>query len=61
MPSSSRTRELLIALFLLGALLFAPPLLIIFNSPTRFLGVPSLYFYLFTVWTTLHRAGGRCR
>ena len=50
MPSSSRTRELLIALFLLGALLFAPPLLIIFNKPTRILGIPSLYLYLFAVW-----------
>jgi len=49
----SRTRELLIALFLLGALLFAPPLLIIFNTATRILGIPALYFYLFVVWAAL--------
>ncbi len=49
----SRTRELLIALFLLGALAFAPPLLIIFNKATRILGIPALYFYLFAVWAAL--------
>ena len=32
MQAPSRTRELLVALFLLGALLLAPPLLIIFNK-----------------------------
>jgi hypothetical protein len=49
----SRTRELLIALFVLGALVFAPPLLIIFNKATRFFGIPALYFYLFAVWAAL--------
>ena len=49
----SRTRELLIALFLLGALVFAPPLLLIFNKATRILGIPALYFYLFAVWAAL--------
>jgi hypothetical protein len=53
MPAPSRTRELLVALFLLGALLLAPPLLIIFNKATRILGVPMLYLYLFAVWTAL--------
>jgi hypothetical protein len=49
----SRTRELLIALFLLGALVFAPPLLIIFNKAIRILGIPLLYFYLFAAWGAL--------
>jgi hypothetical protein len=49
----SRTRELLIALFLLGALVFAPPLLIIFNKAIRILGIPLLYFYLFAAWGVL--------
>ena len=49
----SRTREFLTALFLLGVLLFAPPLLIVFNEPIRILGIPLLYFYLFAVWTGL--------
>ena len=49
----SRTRELLIALFLLGGLVFTPPLLIIFNKASRFLGIPVLYFYLFAAWALL--------
>ena len=48
-----RTRERLIALFLLGVLVFAPPLLLIFNTATRILGIPALYFYLFAVWAAL--------
>ena len=53
MQAPSRTRELLIALFLLGVLLFAPPLLLVFNSATRIFGVPTLYLYLFAVWAGL--------
>ena len=53
MQAPSRTRELLVALFLLGVILLAPPVLLIFNKPTRILGIPSLYFYLFAVWTAL--------
>ena len=49
----SRTRELLIALFLLGVLVFAPPLLIIFNKAILILGIPVLYFYLFGAWGAL--------
>jgi hypothetical protein len=47
------TRERLIALFLLGVLLFTPPLLGIFNNPSRTFGIPDLYFYLFMAWTLL--------
>jgi hypothetical protein len=47
------THERLVALFILGALLFTPPFLSIFNTPTHVLGVPSLYFYLFAVWILL--------
>jgi hypothetical protein len=53
MQAPSRTREFLVALFLLGVLLFAPPLLLIFNKATRILGVPTLYLYLFAVWAAL--------
>ena len=56
MQAPSRTRELLVALFLLGALLFAPPLLIIFNQAARVFGVPTLYLYLFTVWQSSSRS-----
>jgi hypothetical protein len=47
------THERLVALFLLGVLLFTPPFLGIFNTPETVLGVPSLYLYLFTAWTLL--------
>ena len=53
MPAPSRTRELLVALFLLGVLLLAPPILIVFNTANRILGVPTLYLYLFSVWAVL--------
>ena len=47
------TRERLLALFLLGMLLFLSPFLSIFNTPDRILGLPSLYLYLFASWTLL--------
>jgi hypothetical protein len=53
MPTPSRTRELLVALFLLGVLLFAPPLLLVFNTASRIIGIPSLYLYLFAAWAVL--------
>ncbi len=60
------------ALFVLGLLLFTPPLLIIFNKPNLSLGVPTLYLYLFAVWITFvalvalaverpHATGRHCR
>jgi hypothetical protein len=47
------THERLVALFLLGLLLFTPPFLGIFNQPDRILGLPVLYLYLFAAWTLL--------
>ena len=47
------THERLVALFLLGVLLFTPPFLGIFNTPDRILGLPALYLYLFAAWTLL--------
>jgi hypothetical protein len=46
----NRTHERLVALFLLGVLLFTPPLLALFNTATRVLGLPALYLYLFVAW-----------
>ena len=40
----------LIALFVLGCLLFNYPLLSLFNSSGTVLGIPVLYAYLFTAW-----------
>jgi hypothetical protein len=59
----NRLHERLVALFLLGVLLFAPPLLALFNNPYRVLGLPMLYLYLFGAWgviivlaaVTIHR------
>ncbi len=39
-----------IALFLLGILLFNPPLLSIFGIDVAFAGIPLLYIYLFLAW-----------
>lgn len=53
MPGPSRMRERVFALFLLGATMLVPPVLTIFNTSARFLGVPVLYLYLFSAWVTL--------
>ena len=47
------TSERLVSLFLLGLLLFNPPLLSIFDSPETVIGIPILYIYLFTAWAVL--------
>jgi len=43
----------LVALFLLGFLLFNYPLLPLFSGPSELLGVPLLYAYVFAVWALL--------
>lgn len=43
----------LVALFLLGNLLFNYPLLALFNQPTTVLGIPMLYVYVFGAWAAL--------
>ncbi len=50
---SSLTGQRLIALFLAGLLLFNYPLLDLFNSDTRVLGIPLLYAYIFGAWGLL--------
>jgi hypothetical protein len=45
--------ERLVALFLLGCLLFSYPLLEAFNVPAFVLGVPILYGYLFVAWAAV--------
>ena len=47
--STVRTQRL-VALFLLGALLFNYPLLALFNRASEAFGVPVLYAYLFVAW-----------
>jgi hypothetical protein len=48
-----RTGERLVALALLGLLLFNYPLLAIFSTDTTVFGVPVLYAYLFASWALL--------
>jgi hypothetical protein len=43
----------LVALFLLGLLLFNYPLLDLFAGPGLLLGIPVLYVYVFFVWALL--------
>jgi Na+/phosphate symporter len=33
-----------------GALLFLPPLVLLFNGPVRWFGIPAEVLYLFVVW-----------
>jgi hypothetical protein len=43
----------LVALFLLGLLLFNYPLLGLFAGPAQLFGIPLLYVYVFAVWALL--------
>ena len=43
----------LIALCMLGALLFNYPMLALFNVPRAIFGVPVLYAYIFIAWPLL--------
>ncbi|MCC7485765.1 MAG: hypothetical protein IT529_12365 [Burkholderiales bacterium] len=43
----------LVAIFLLGALLFNFPVLTLFDRPVVILGVPLLYAYVFAAWALL--------
>ncbi len=49
--SNGRKSERLVALAFLGLLLFNYPLLSLFSSEDRVLGIPVLYAYLFAAWT----------
>ena len=48
----TRTKRL-IGLFLLGYLLFCPPIISLFNLPRMVLGIPLLYGYIFSAWVLL--------
>ena len=55
MGESSRGAERLVALFLLGAVAFSPLVLRVFDlgSGGTVLGVPSLFFYIFSAWALM--------
>jgi hypothetical protein len=50
MKRTNTRNERLVALFLLGLLLFNYPLLAMFNTPLLVAGIPLLYLYLFLGW-----------
>jgi len=43
----------LVALFLLGCLLFNFPLLSLFAGTGRIWGIPLIYFYVFAAWISI--------
>ncbi len=53
MAKPSRTESRLLALFMLGCLLFNYPLVALFNVRATVLGIPALYAYLFSAWALL--------
>jgi predicted permease len=53
MNRSRLVAQRLVALFLLGCLLFNFPLLALFNKSGEVLGIPLLYAYIFFVWLAL--------
>jgi hypothetical protein len=53
MRSDASPTARVIAVFLLGCLVFGYPLLALFNVPAAALGVPVLYLYLFGAWAAL--------
>jgi predicted permease len=52
MKPGRRTARL-VALAMLGALLFNYPVLALFNRPATFLGIPALYAWIFGAWAAL--------
>ena len=53
MHASSRKRQQLVGLFLLGCLAFSYPFVLLFDRPVLVLGVPLLYAYLFGAWALI--------
>lgn len=53
MARPARRGQRLLALFLLGCLLFTYPIVALFNVRATVLGIPVLYGYLFSAWALL--------
>ena len=53
MLRSTQKSQRLVALFLLGGLLFNYPLLALFNITAQAFGIPALYAYIFFSWALL--------
>ena len=53
MRHPERKGQRLVALCMLGTMLFNFPLLTLFNVPGTVFGVPLLYAYIFVAWATM--------
>ncbi len=53
MLRSTLKSQRLVALFLLGGLLFNYPLLAVFNVAGEAFGIPALYVYIFLAWALM--------
>lgn len=53
MHRSDIAGQRLVAIVLLGFVLFNYPVLSLFSKPGALLGIPLLYLYLFSVWALL--------
>ena len=53
MDDSTQRTPRLVALCILGCLLFNYPILALFNHPGTIMGIPTLYAYIFTAWALL--------
>ncbi len=53
MRRPSRIAERLVGLFLIGAVGFTPPVLLLFGVPIFLAGIPLFYVYLFGLWIAL--------
>lgn len=53
MDKANLKEQRLVALCMLGCVLFNYPILAIFNLPAAVLGIPVLYAYIFTAWALL--------
>jgi hypothetical protein len=53
MDNTGGRSQHLVALFLLGNVLFNYPLLAIFNRSSTVFGIPLLYGYIFAAWAVL--------
>jgi hypothetical protein len=50
MQRPGRQREMFVAVFFLGCVLFTPPVLTLSNKANFIAGIPSLYLFLFVAW-----------
>ena len=53
MKRSDATGQRLVAIFLMGCVLFNYPILSLFSRPAALAGVPLLYAYIFGAWVLL--------